>query len=199
MSIGHTDADFSDVEKAKDNGYTLMTHFYSGMKGVTRENAYRVAGAVEAGYYFDELFVEIIADGKHLPIPLLKLIYKIKGAEKISLITDAMRASGLKDGQTSYLGRIKQGVSVIVEDGVAKLPDRLSFAGSVATTDRLFKTMAGAIGDNLIDLAKMSSLTPAKIMGLEDRGEIEKGKRADLIIMNKNYDISKVIFKGVEV
>jgi N-acetylglucosamine-6-phosphate deacetylase len=145
------------------------------------------------------MYVEIIADGKHLPIQLLKLIYKVKGADKVCLITDGMRAAGFSDGQTSMLGRIEQGALVFVEDGVAKLPDRQSFAGSVATTDRLFRTMASAIGDNWVDLMKMSALTPAKVMGLEDRGEIAVGKRADLLIMDKDYNINKVIFKGDEI
>ena len=79
MSVAHTDAEFSEIEKAKDNGYTLMTHLYSGMKGVTRKNSYRLAGAVEAGLYFDDIYVEIIADGKHLPLELLKFIYKCNG------------------------------------------------------------------------------------------------------------------------
>src|SRR5665213_324331 len=106
------------------------------MAGVTRKNALRYAGTIEAAYLIDEMDVEIIADGIHLPPPLLKLIVKVKGTDHIALITDSMRAAGMPPGE-SILGSLRDGLKVIVEDGVAKLPDRSSFAGSVATTDRL--------------------------------------------------------------
>ena len=195
MSPAHTDATFSEIERAKENGYTLMTHLYSGMKGTERKNAYRVAGAVEAGLYFDDLFVEIIADGKHLPHELLKFIYKNKGADRICLITDGTRASGFENGQTSILGSKENGIPVIVEDDVAKLPDRQSFAGSTATADRLYREMAKAIGKDMVALSKMASLTPAKVMGWTDRGEIAVGKIADLLIVNENLEIIKIITK----
>ena len=195
MSVAHTDADFKTTVTASQNGYTLLTHFYSGMAGVVRKNAFRVAGAVEAGYYCDDLFVEIIADGRHLPDELLRLIYKIKGADRICLITDAMRASGLPDGTESVLGRLDDGIPVIVEDGVAKLFNRQSFAGSVATADRLIKTMLAA-NVGLVDISKMASATPAKVMGFDDRGSIETGKRADLVLTDPHLNIKKVIFKG---
>ena len=196
MSMAHTNADFAQAEIAKDNGYTLMTHLYSGMSGVTRKNAFRVAGAVEAGLYFDDLFVEIIADGCHLPLSLLQFIYKCKGAEKTCLITDAIRACGLRNGEKSVLGSLKNGLEIIVEDDVAKLPDRQSFAGSVATLDRLYKTMANAIGKDMVALSKMSSLTPARVMGWTDRGEIAMGKRADLLLVDEALNIQKIICGG---
>lgn len=195
VSAGHTDADFDTVVEASKNGYTLLTHFYSGMAGVVRKNLYRVAGAVEAGYYLDDMFVEIIADGKHLPDSLLKLIDKIKGADKICLITDGTRGSGLDEGQTFQLGRLDTGVDCIIEDGVAKLLDKTSFAGSVATSDRLIRTMRSA-GMDLVKISKMASATPAKIMGWQDRGSIEIGKRADLVLMNQEYRVEKVFLQG---
>ncbi len=195
-SVAHTDADFFTVERASKNGYTLMTHLYSGMKGVTRKNAYRIAGAVEAGLCLDCLFVEIIADGKHLPAELLRFIYKCKGADRICLVTDASRACGLPEGTRSKIGSLAHGTDIIVEDGVAKLPDRSAFGGSVATFDRLVRTMCGAIGDHPVALAKMASTTPARVMGFDDRGEIAVGKRADLVITDKSYNLKKVIFGG---
>ena len=199
MSIGHTDADFDTVVKASNSGFNLMTHFYSGMRGVVRKNAYREAGAIEGGYYCDNLAVEIIADGKHLPHSLLKLIYKIKGADKICLITDGTRGSGLNDGETFMLGKLDGGTLSIIEDGVAKLPDRTSFAGSVATTDRLVRTMHDLAKVNLCEISKMASKTPAKVMGLTDRGYIAVGMRADFVFMDENLNVQKVIFKGEEV
>ena len=122
-AIAHTDAIYEEVLEAFTNGYTLITHLYSAMSGVTRRNAYRYAGVIESAYLIDEMDVEIIADGIHLPPPLLQLVYKIKGADRIALITDAMRAAGMGEGE-SILGGVNNGMKVIVEDGVAKLPDR---------------------------------------------------------------------------
>ena len=112
------------------------------------------------------------------------------------MITDAIRAAGLPNGAMTKIGSLKLGLDVVVEDNVAKMPDRQSFAGSTATTDRLYKTMAGAIGtkpEGLVALSKMSSLTPAKVMGLTDRGEIAVGKIADLVILSPELDVVKVI------
>ena len=199
VSAAHTDADFSEIESARTGGYTLMTHLYSGMKGVTRRNSFRIAGAVEAGLFFDDLFVEIIADGRHLPPELLKLIYKCKGADRICLITDAIRAAGMENGAITVIGSKKNGLDVVVEDEVAKLPDRQSFAGSTATADRLYKTMASAIGRDMVALSKMASLTPARVMGLTDRGEIAVGKRADMLIIDDELNINKIIFGGKKI
>ena len=199
MSAGHTDADFSEIEEAMKHGYSLMTHLYSGMKGITRKNSFRIAGAVEAGLYFDNLNVEIIADGCHLPSELLRLIYKIKGSDRICLVTDAIRAAGMPDGAKTKIGSIAHGLDVVVEDGVAKLPDRQSFAGSTATADRLLKNMIELAGADIVSVCRMASTTPARISGLSDRGEIAVGKRADLVIMDKEYKIEKVIHNGVEI
>lgn len=196
MSIAHTEADFKTVQKAVKNGYKSITHLYSGMNGVTRKNLFRVAGAVEAGLYLDDICVEIIADGKHLPNELLKFIYKIKGADKICLITDATRATGLNDGTISRIGCAENSLSIIVEDGVAKLLDRSSFAGSVATFDKLYKTMLGAVDGNVVELAKMCSTTPARELNLTDRGEISVGKRADVLLINNCAEIEKIYIKG---
>ncbi len=196
MSIGHTDADFDTVGTAVNNGYSLMTHFYSGMRGVVRKNAYREAGAIEAGYFYDNLFVEIIADGKHLPSSLLKLIYKLKGADRVCLITDGTRGCGLKNGEEFMLGKKIGGTLSVIEDDVAKLPDRTSFAGSVSTFDRLIRSMHNLAGATLVDISKMASKTPATLLGLTDRGTIEVGKRADLVLMNEDLYVDSVIFKG---
>ncbi len=195
-SVAHTDADFQKIEEAKENGYTVMTHLYSGMKGVTRKNSFRIAGAVEAGLYFDDLFVEIIADGRHLPLELLQFIYKCKGADKICLITDAIRAGGMPNGTQTVIGSLKNGLPVIVEDDVAKLLDRQSFAGSTATADRLYRTMAQAIGKDMVALSKMASLTPARVMGWNDRGEIAADKRADLLLVSEELKLEKIIYQG---
>jgi N-acetylglucosamine-6-phosphate deacetylase len=192
----HTDALYDDILVAFKNGYTHATHLYSAMTGVTRRNAYRYAGAVEAAFLIDEMTVEIIADGIHLPAPLLQLVYKIKGPARTALITDAMRAAGMPEGE-SVLGNIRNGMKVIVEDGVAKLPDRTAFAGSVATADRLVRTMVKTAGVPLTEAIQMITTTPAVILGLAgSKGAILPGYDADLVIFDEEIRVRATIVKG---
>jgi N-acetylglucosamine-6-phosphate deacetylase len=195
-AIAHTDAIYEEVLEAFNNGYTLITHLYSAMTGVTRRNAFRYAGVIESAYLIDEMDAEIIADGVHLPPPLLKLVFKIKGPDKIALITDAMRAAGMPEGE-SILGSLHNGLKVIVEDGVAKLPDRSSFAGSVATANRLLKTMVQMAGVPLSDAVKMLTTTPARILNVSDtKGELVAGKDADIVIFDDDFTVQKTIIQG---
>jgi len=196
-SCAHTDGLYSDIEDALENGYHLLTHFYSGMSTVRRINAYRFAGVIEAGYCMDDMYVEIIADGCHLPPELLKMIYKIKGASNIALVTDSMRAAGMPEGPLYALGNKDEGQKCIVEDGVAKLPDRTAFAGSVATTDRLVRTMHTVADVNWVDTIRMMTVTPAKILGIADRkGILAPEKDADIVIFDENVKIDRTIIGG---
>jgi N-acetylglucosamine-6-phosphate deacetylase len=195
-AVAHTDAIYEEVLQAFENGYTLATHLYSAMSGVTRRNAFRYAGVIESAYIIDEMDVEIIADGVHLPAPLLKLVYKIKGPHRTALITDAMRAAGMPEGE-SVLGNLKTGLKVIVEDGVAKLPDRTSFAGSVATADRLVRTMIKLAGVSLLEAVTMITKTPARIMKIDNKkGSLAKGKDADILIFDEDINIKMTMVKG---
>jgi N-acetylglucosamine-6-phosphate deacetylase len=195
-ALAHTDAVYDEVVKAFENGYTLATHLYSAMSGVTRRNSFRFAGVVESAYIIDEMDVEIIADGVHLPAPLLKLVYKIKGADRTALITDAIRPAGTAVSE-SILGSIDNGLKVIIEDGVAKLPDRTSFAGSIATADRLVRSMINLADVSLEDAIKMISATPARILGvLDKKGTLTAGKDADIIIFDNNINISMTMING---
>lgn len=194
-AIAHTDAFYDDVLAAYENGYSLVTHLYSAMSGVTRKNAFRYAGVIESAFLLD-LDVEIIGDGIHLPAPLLKLIYKIKGADRTALITDAMRGAGMPEGE-STLGSLKNGLKVIIEDGVAKMPDRTSFAGSVATFDRLVRNMVNMADVSLLEAVRMASTTPARIMGVDHRkGSLAKGKDADIVIFDKDINVSMTMVGG---
>jgi N-acetylglucosamine-6-phosphate deacetylase len=195
-AVAHTDAIYEEVLEAYENGYSLATHLYSAMSGVTRRNAFRYAGVIESAYILDGMDVEIIADGIHLPAPLLKLVYKIKGADRTALITDAMRGAGMPPGP-SILGSKHNGLEVIIEDEVAKLPDRTSFAGSVATADRLIRSMLHLADVPLTDAIKMITSTPARIIGVADKkGTLAKGKDADIVIFDKNINIQATIIKG---
>lgn len=195
-AIAHTDAVYDEVLAAVQHGYSLATHLYSCMSGVTRRNGFRYAGVVESAYLLDELDVELIADGVHLPAPLLKLAYKIKGPDRTVLITDAMRAAGMPPGP-SVLGSLHDGIEVIVEDGVAKMPDRQAFAGSVATTDRLVRNMVTMADIPLPEAVRMMSSTPARVMGVGNRkGELTAGKDADIIFFDEAITVQLTMVEG---
>ncbi len=194
-AVAHTDAIYEEVLLAYEAGYSLATHLYSAMSGVTRRNAFRYAGVVESAFLLD-MDVEIIADGVHLPPPLLKLVYKIKGADRTALITDAMRAAGMPEGE-SILGSLTNGLKVIVEDGVAKLPDRTAFAGSVATMNRLVRNMVQMADVSLPEAVRMASTTPARIMGIDNRkGTLAVGNDADIVIFDDQLTIHSTIVGG---
>jgi len=195
-SIAHSNAEYNTVIEAVAHGYSHITHLYSGCSTVHRKNAYRHAGVVEAGLLEDNLTVEVIADGKHLPQALLKLIYKCKGPDKIALITDALSFAGT-DIEEGTVYNQKNGIKVLFEDGVMKIPDRRSFAGSIATTNHLVKTMRDLAGVTLHECVKMASLTPANIIGISDRkGLIQEDMDADLLIFDENISVKLSMIEG---
>lgn len=196
VAVGHSDATSEEVAEALENGFTHLTHLYSGMSGVMRKNAFRYAGVIESAYLFDQITVEIIADGIHLPVSLLQLIYKQIGPARIALITDSMRAAGL-ESEKSILGSLKDGLNVIVEDGVAKLPDRTAFAGSIATADRCVRTMVQLAGVPLIHAVQMMTSTPAQICKVDrNKGTLTVDKDADLVIFDDNIQVKTTIING---
>ena len=192
---GHSDAECDCAIEAFKNGFTHVTHFYSCTSSIKRINGIRYAGIVEAAYLTDDMTVEIIADGMHLPADLLKLIYKIKGVKNIALVTDSMRGAGMPDGP-SILGGFEGGLHCIVEDGVAKLPDRSAFAGSVAFCDRLVKNMVNMAEVSLCDAVTMASLTPATIMNFKTKGRLQGGFDADIVISDEDINIFCTIVQG---
>ncbi len=198
ISAAHTDANCKQMQEASAHGYRHMTHFYSCMKGIERVNGMRIAGAIEAAYLDDDITVEIIADGMHLPLEVLQLVYKFKGPDRTALVTDAMRAAGFPDGTKSVLGSLTSGMDVYVDRGVAWLPDGQAFAGSVATTDRLVRTIVSA-GIPLVDAVKMAAETPAKIQNVPQKGTLDPGKDADILIFDENINMQKVFIRGKEI
>ena len=198
MSIGHSDADYETVIKAHDNGYSMITHLYSACSSIKRIGGFRYAGIVEAAYLIDDMRVEIIADGCHLPKDLLNFVTKFKSPETVALITDAMRASG-QNVTESFLGSAECPQPVIIEDGVAKLLDRQAFGGSIATTDRLVRTMVSA-GTPLAQAVQMMTQTPISFLRPEiKKGKVAVGYDADLILYDDNIDIQAIYLKGEKV
>lgn len=195
-SIGHSDAVYEDVELAVENGYRMITHFFNGMSRLTRRDAKMYLGVAESGLCFDDLTVEIIADGCHLPPSLLKLIYRVKGPDRICLVTDSMRAAGT-DVSESTLGSLKNGQRVVIEGGVAYMPGKTSFGGSIATADRLIRTMYRLADVPLTEAVKMMTVTPARMLGVENRiGSVAPGMDADLLLFDEDISVSLVMIKG---
>ncbi|HVO40645.1 MAG TPA: N-acetylglucosamine-6-phosphate deacetylase [Spirochaetia bacterium] len=195
-SIGHSDAVYEQVVEAVRAGFRLVTHLYNGMSRVVRRHAIMYPGVVESALLMDELDVEVIADGMHLPPSLLSLVYKVKGPDRICLVTDSMRAAG-QDVRKSILGSGANGRPVLVENGVAWLPDRSYFAGSVATADRLVRTMKEAAGVPLPEAVRMMTLTPARVMGVQARkGSLAPGKDADIILFDDDIRVRLVMARG---
>jgi len=196
-AIGHSDAAYADVLESLQHGYTHVTHFYSGMSMLRRNGPYRELGVVESAYLLDELSVEIIADGCHLPPELLRLIVKLKGVERISLITDSMRGAGLPDGTSVKIGSLTNGVDAVIENGVAVLPDRTSFAGSVCTADRCVRTMVRQAGVPLTDAVRMMTANPAAVISAKSKGRLAAGMDADICVFDQNINVCAVFVGGV--
>ena len=189
-SAGHTDATYEDMKTAIENGCGLITHLYSCTSTVTRKFGFRSLGVIESAFLRDELKVEIIADGKHLPPELIKMIIKIKGTDRVALITDSLEIAGtdIKEG-------VMSGTPFIVEDGVCKLRDRSAFAGSVATADRLLRVLTKDCGYGLTTAVKMLTEVPADILKIK-KGKIACGYSADLVVFDEDVNISSVFVNG---
>ena len=189
-AIGHTAAEYPDVKASWDAGYTLATHFYNGMPGFHNVREFKHAGTVESIYLLEDMAVEVIADGIHVPSTLLNLVYHIKGVERTALCTDALAVTD-SDSEHAFDPR------VIIEDGVCKLSDRSALAGSIATMDRLIKTMVRVVDVPLQDAVRMASETPARIMGIYDRkGSLQRGKDADILLLDNDINLRGVYSLG---
>jgi len=194
--IGHSSADEGQVRWAILHGYRHVTHLYSATSTIVRRGGFRHAGIVESAYLLDGLSSEVIADGCHLPASLLELAYRQIGPRRLCLVTDAMRAAGQTEGE-SVLGSLERGQRVILEDGVAKLPDRSAFAGSICTADRLVANMVGLAGASMARAVEMITETPARILGLDaETGLLAPGRRADLVLFDDRVNIQMVMVDG---
>ncbi len=195
-SIAHTKADYDTAIESFNHGFSDFTHLYNASSSCFKRGIFRVAGAVEAALVDDRCTTQVIADLRHLPLGVLKLIYKCKGAEKMYLITDGLEfsAADLKDGEICMQ---ENGVEVVYEDNVMKLADRSCLAGSAATTDMLVRNMYKAVGVPIYEAVKMASATPAKVIGIDgQKGHIKEGFDADILIFDDNINIQKVMVMG---
>jgi N-acetylglucosamine-6-phosphate deacetylase len=185
-SLGHSDATYEQASAAIERGIGLFTHMFNAM----REFHHRAPGAVGAGLTSD-ITVELIADGIHVHPGAMKLLYKAKGPDRICLITDAISAIGLADGEYQ-LG----GLQVFVKDATARLADG-TIAGSTLTMDRAVQVFMEASGCSLPEAVKAASLNQARLLRIADRkGSIAVGKDADLVIFDADFNIHYTIIGG---
>ena len=195
-SIAHTKADYDTAIEGIDHGFSDITHIYNASTSCFKRGIFRVAGVVEAALVDDRITAQTIADLRHLPLGVLKLIYKCKGADKMYLITDGLEfsADNLEEGQVCMQ---ENGVQVLYEDNVMKLADRSCLAGSAATTDMLVRNMYKEVGAPLYDAVKMASITPARVIGIGKRkGLVSAGYDADLLLFDDDINIKKVMVMG---
>lgn len=185
-----TRATYEDVVAAHDAGLSHAAHFYNAMPVVYKEHEFKVPGTVESVYALQDMTVEVIADGIHVPPVMLNVVYQIKGVEKTALITDSLAYAASE-------GNVSSEPSVILEDGVCKLADHSALAGSIATMDVLIRTCIHKAEIPMVDVFRMVSETPAKIMGIFDRkGSIEEGKDADIMMFDDDIDLTYVMQMG---
>ena len=190
LSAGHTDATAAEFDAAMRLGCRQVTHLYSCTSTVRRIGPYRHAGVIEKAYLEPDVFVEAIADGHHLPPDLLRLIHRIKGVERVALVTDALRVAGT-DATEGTVGE----TPYIIENGVCMLPDRTAFAGSIATTGRLLRVAVKDVGIPLSDALVMLTETPAKMAGVR-AGRIAPTYPADLVLLDGDLRVKGVYKDG---
>jgi len=187
LSIGHSAANYQEVLNAIDNGAAHVTHMFNAM----RPFHHRTPGVVLAALLHNELKIELIADGIHVHPAVMKLLYKTKGEGGILLITDAIRACGMPDGEYTFMDQ-----KIFVKEKKALLADG-TLAGSTLTMERAVKNMVQLVEVPITKAVRMASLNGAKVLGLEHlKGILAVGKDADLVVLNKNFEVEMTMFEG---
>lgn len=193
VSVGHTGAKYAEVKAAMEAGATNVTHTYNAQSPLH----HREIGVVGSALLLEDLYCELICDTIHVSVPAMQLLVKNKRADKLALITDAMRAKGLADG-VSELG----GQTVYVKGGEARLADG-TLAGSVLRMNRALQNMVEKVGVPLTQAVDYCTINPARTLKMENEaGSIAEGKRADFAVLNDKFDVlytvrdGKIIYKA---
>ena len=186
-SIGHTGAKHADIVKAIAAGAKDVTHTYNAQSALH----HREIGTVGSAMLCDELNCEMIADTIHVSVPAMKLLVKNKPADKLTLITDAMRAKGVPDGVSELGGQV-----VYVKNGEARLEDG-TLAGSVLRMNRAVQNVVEKVGVPFTQAVDYATINPAKTLGIDgETGSIKVGKKADFVVLNENYDVLMTVRDG---
>lgn len=187
-ALGHTDSSYEQARAAIEAGVTVATHLFNAMPGLHHREPGPIAAMLES----ETIAVELVNDGHHLHDAAVELAFQAAGHTRVSLITDAMSAAGAGDGRYQ-LGSL----AVRVVDGVARLEDGGSIAGSTLTMDAAFRRAVLVNGISLERAAVAASGTPARVLGLDDLvGSLEVGKRADLVVLDDRLTVAGVMARG---
>lgn len=192
-AAGHSSAKDEQVLAAMRAGLRHVTHIWSAMSSVVREGPWRKPGLLEAALVLDGLSVEMICDNKHLPPTLMQLAYKCIGADRLCAISDATSGAGLPDGARFVMG----GMEYEVRDGVGMMFDRSAFAGSSTLVNEMIPILTNVVGVPLVEAIRMLTLTPAGVLGVDDRkGSIAPGKDADIAIFDDDWRAWRTMIGG---
>ena len=197
VSGGHDDGIYPEFMPAIKNGLRHLTHLYCAMSELRFKNGSRNVGLREYGLIDTNLTAEIIADNKHIPAELAKMIILAKGADNVCVVSDSLGCAGLpNDGKLYRLGSGETAQLVRVNDGVATLADGSKYAGSITCVRKMVKNLIDA-GIPICDAVRMGTLTPARIIGEDNSiGSLEIGKNADVCVLDNNFEICKIILEG---
>mgnify|MGYP000520850260 CR=1 FL=1 len=188
-AISHTEAEFDDIKTAYNAGFTHAAHFYNAMPGFHKRREYKYEGTVESVFLMDDMTVEVIADGRHLPSTILRLVYKLKGVERTCLVTDALSCAANE-------GKPLSDPRIIIEDGVCKLADHSSLVGSIARWTYWYVRWCR----RLTFLWPMQSVWLPRLRpadgGSDRTGTLQRGKDADIVILDRKLNVRAVWSMG---
>ncbi len=197
---GHDDGEKSKIMPVIDAGLSHCTHLWCAMSVVAMRDGVRSVGLCELGLIDDRLTVELIADNHHITPDMVRLVYRCKGADKMCVVSDCLRAGGKPAAGTLYtLGTIKDknAQKFIVSDGVARLPDGTRYAGSIQPLSQMVRNLVVDAGIPLVDAVRMASRTPARVVGAADQvGSVSVGKWADFCLMDEKLNVMQVLLAG---
>lgn len=192
-AAGHSSARDEDLWAAQHAGLRHIIHIWSGQSTTTREGPWRKPGLLEATLASDELTVEMICDNRHLPPTLMKLGYRCLGPDRLCVISDATNGAGLPQGTHFKMG----GMEYDVHEGVAMMLDQSAFAGSTTLLNQMIPILHKTVGIPLVEVVRMASLTPARVIGVQSRkGSLEVGKDADITIFEDDFTPWRTMIGG---
>jgi N-acetylglucosamine-6-phosphate deacetylase len=186
VSAAHTNASYREMLLAVEAGLSHITHVFNAMRDFNGQEI----GVVGAALLHEELTTELIADGVHVHPAAIKMLVKMKGYDKVVLISDAISATGFPDGKYE-LG----GLEILVNNGISTLPSGV-LAGSTLTLDRAVKNMVELANVPVSEALKMATLNPARVLRLRTKGEIKEGADADVAILDRDFNVRSVMIHG---
>ena len=197
VSGGHDDGIFPEFMPAIEAGLSHLTHLYCAMSDLRFKDGKRNVGLREYALIDDRLTAELIMDNHHITPELASMVVRCKGADRVCVVSDSLRCAGQpKDGRVYKLGSDEDAVRFVIGDGIAVVENSSTYAGSITPVRLMVKNLIDA-GIPLVDAVKMGTLTPARIIGVDDsRGSLEVGKLGDVCILDDNFNLKNVFIGG---